>query len=218
MQSFESPGTADDDIRKRVSVGKRHELRDRQFLRGLAQYFRPGPILEIGASTGHLAAILQEYGYDVTASEIAPKLVAAIASRGVKATLVDATKDIVAQTGRRFPNILAQAVGPLIYRDRERVSITLLRVHGALEVSGRFICIGPYAWRQPKPKAFFSPREQIEIALASGFFRMATCFPHQIVPPSFYRPWNARLLNVFDHKLAWIASTRLLWVMEKIET
>lgn len=106
------------DLRDRLKTGQRHALRDRQFLRNLQRYFRPGPILELGASTGHLAAILQEYGYDVTASEVAPRLVRAIESRGVKAALIDATADIVAQAGGAFPNILAQGVAPLIYRDR----------------------------------------------------------------------------------------------------
>ncbi len=213
MQTLEAMGLADNDLRERVRTGTRHELRDRQFLRSLAQYFRPGSILEIGASTGHLSVILKEYGYDVTASDVTPKLVEAIVSRGLKATLVDATKDIPAQTGCRFSNILAQSVGPLFYRNREQVLTTLRCIHDALEPSGRFICIGPYARHQPG--RFFSPREQIEIARASGLFRMVVCYPHQIMPPSFYRPWNARLLNVLDHTLAHIASIRLVWVLER---
>ena len=50
----------------------------------------------------------------------------------------------------------------------------------------------------------------------SGFFRMLVCFPHQVVPTSLYRRWNARFFNFLDHKLAFIASTRLVWVAEKI--
>jgi hypothetical protein len=78
--------------------------------------------------------------------------------------LVDATQDIVAQTGHTFSNILAQAASPLIRRDDERVLATLQRIHAALSPSGRFINNGPYAWRQADPGRFFSPREQVDIA------------------------------------------------------
>src|SRR5437763_1847628 len=85
------------------------------------------------------------------------------------------------------------------------------RRHAALGPSGRFINIGPYAWRQAEPERFFSPLEQIEIARSCGLFRMIACYPHQVLPPSLYRPWNAQVLNLLDHKLAYIASTRLVW-------
>jgi len=217
QRRLEELGLLDDDIRQRVETGVRHELRDRYFLRGLARYFRPGPTLELGASTGHLAAVLQADGYDIMASEISSKLVHAIAARGVDAQLVDATKNIVAQTGRRFTNILAQCIGPLIHRNRQQSLLALIQICDGLDPSGRFICIGSYAWRQSDPTAFFSPREQIALAQESGHFRMIACFPHQVVPPALYRPWNGPILNLLDHTLSRIASTRFVWVMEKAE-
>ena len=90
-------------------------------------------------------------------------------------------------------------------------------IHAALEAKGRLICIGVYPWRQRDPQIFYSPREQIAIALSSGLFRLVAQFPHQIMPTGLYRSWNARLLNLLDHKLAWIASVRLVWVLEKLE-
>ena len=214
METSISPNKS---VRHRLAVGRRHELRDREFLRGLTRYFRPGAVLELGASTGHVSAILQQYGHDVTASDIAPKVIPVIESRGLKAALVDATQDIVKQTGRSYPNIYAQGVLPLIHRDHAQVVATLRSIHGALEANGRFICVGAYPWRQQEPHAFFSPREQIEIAKSSGLFRLITWFPHQIVPPGWYRRWNASFLNLLDHRLAFIASTRLVWVLEKID-
>jgi SAM-dependent methyltransferase len=208
---------ADANLLKRVALGKRHELRDRHFLRCLARHFRPGAILELGAATGHISAILQEYGYEVTASDVVPQLLRAIESRGLKSALVNATEDIVAQTGRRYPNIFAQNIFPLIRRDGLRSLAALRCIHDALEPSGRFICIGAYPWRRRDADIFFSPREQMEIAQSSGLFRMVRWFPHQVTPPGWYREWNAKLLNALDHKLAWIASTRLVWVLEKIE-
>ena len=65
QETLESRSLTDRSIRERVEMGRRHELRDREFLRILERYLRPGSVLEPGASTG----------------------------------LVDATQDIVAQTG-----------------------------------------------------------------------------------------------------------------------
>ena len=41
-----------------------------------------------------------------------------------------------------------------------------------------------------------------------------------ILPPGLYRPWNAHLLNLLDHKLAYVASTRAepLYYLQTIST
>jgi SAM-dependent methyltransferase len=207
--------SADRTVRNCLNDAKRQGLRDRLFMQGLERYLRPGRTLEIGAATGQLSAILQQHGYSVVASDVAPQFLPAIGARGLKAVVVDATQDIVAQTGEIYANILAQGVIPLIRRDRERVMTTLRAIHGALEPGSRLLCISPYAWRQPDPKAFFSPKEQMQIARASGLFEPVVAYPHQVVPPGWYVPWNATLLNFFDHNLAWIARVRWVWVMEK---
>lgn len=214
-EELSGPTSQRRDIWKTLQDARRHALRDRVFLRDLERFLRPGRTLEIGAATGQLAAILLERGHDVVASDIAPKYLDSMAARGLKGLIVDATRDIVAQTGERYANILAQGVIPLIRRDRGTVDTTLRAIHDALEERGRFLCISPYAWRQPDPKAYFSPQEQMRLARDSGLFEEVTAFPHQIVPPGWYRPWNAPLLNFLDHKLAWVASVRWVWVMEK---
>lgn len=206
----------DEAVREWTRIAEKHRLRDEQFLRKLERWFRPGPILELGAATGHLSAILQARGREVTGSDVSPHFVAAIASRGVRARLVDATHDIRTQTGRTFANIFAQGVMPLIRRERATVEATLSAIHGALDPHGRFICISPKAWRAPRPENYFTPREQVDIARASGLFRIVATFPHQVVPTSLYRPWNARVLNFLDFHAARIAANRLIWVAEKM--
>lgn len=198
-----------------AKIGDRHRLRDEQFLRVLARWFRPGPILEIGAATGHLSEILGSRGYDVVASDYSPALVHAIEARGVPAAIVDATVDIRGQTGRLFANVLAQNVLPLIWRDRDVVRSTLGAIHDALEPGGRLICISAYPRRGEHPEAYFTPREQLEIAKATGLFRPLAAFPHQAIPTAWYRRWNAGLLNLLDFHAAHIFSVRLVWVMEK---
>jgi SAM-dependent methyltransferase len=197
-------------------IAARHRIRDEYFLRAVGRYFRPGPILEIGAATGHLSEILQNRGFDITASDVSPRFVAAIQARGVRAQLVDATANIRAQTGRSFANVLAQGVIPLVRRDPATANATLAAIHAALEPQGRLICISPHAWRDPDPQSYFRPREQVEIARASRLYRIINVFPHQVVPTALYRRWNAGILNFLDFQAARIAAVRLVWVAEKI--
>jgi SAM-dependent methyltransferase len=202
-------------LRDWTAIAEKHRIRDEYFLHQIQNYFRPGPILEIGAATGHLSAILKQLGFEVTASDVAPRFVAAIAARGVPAKIVDATRDIRQQAGGSFANVLAQNVIPLIRRDRATVLATLAAIHAALDVGGRLICISAHAGRCRDPAAFFRRREQIEMASSSGLFRLVKTFPHQIIPTGLYRRWNAPLLNFADFKLAGIAAVRMVSVLEK---
>ena len=145
-----------------IRIGARHRIRDEYFLRAVERYFRHGSILEIGAATGHLSEILQHRGFDVTASDVSPRFVAAIKARGVRGQIVDASANILAQTGKSFANILAQGVIPLVRRDPATAMSALAAIHAALEPQGRLICISPHAWRDPDPQSYFRPREQIE--------------------------------------------------------
>jgi SAM-dependent methyltransferase len=199
-------------------IADRHHLRDEQFLRVLSRWFQPGPILEIGAATGQLSAILHRRGYDVLASDYSPVLVSAIRARGVPAAVVDATADIRGQAGRVFANVLAQGVLPLIWRDRATVVSALAAVHGALMPRGRLICITPHPRWSKDSQSYFTPREQIEIASAMGLYRLVAAFPHQVIPTGWYRRWNASLFNLLDFHAAHLLSIRLVCVMEKIDS
>jgi SAM-dependent methyltransferase len=203
-------------LRDWTAVAERHRIRDEYFLRTLQRYFRPGSILEIGAATGHLSAILNERGYEVMASDVSPRFVAAIAARGVPAVTVDATRDIFLQAGRRFANVLAQNVIPLIRRDNDLLLTTLSAIHSAIEPSGRLINITARTARCPNPKVFLSPAEQLETMKNSGLFKIVKVFPHQVVPTGLYRRWNAPALNFVDFELARIAAVRLISIAEKI--
>jgi SAM-dependent methyltransferase len=218
---FMTPATEDhyfteQALRDWTAVAEKHRIRDEYFLGVLERYFRAGSILEIGAATGHLAAILNARGYEVMASDVSPRFVAAIAARGVPAVVVDATRDIPWQTGHRFANVLAQNVIPLIRRDRDLLLTTLSAIHSALEPSGRLISINARIARCPDPKVFFRPAEQLELMKKSGLFRVVTAFPHQVVPTGLYRHWNAPILNFADFSFARLGAVRLVSVLEKI--
>jgi SAM-dependent methyltransferase len=203
-------------LRDWSAIAERHRIRDEWFVRTLVKYLHPGPVLEIGAATGHFSAILQEQGYDVTASDVSPRFVSAIAARGVPALLVDATRNIRLQTNRSFTNVLAQNVIPLIRRDLDLVQSTLSAIHNALVPSGRLICINARTARCQRPEAFFHPLEQLEAMKGSGLFRVVDTFPHQVVPTPLYRHWNARFFNFADFHLARLAAVRLVSILERI--
>ena len=204
-------------LRDWTRIGEKHRLRDEQFLRHLEPLLNPGPILEIGAATGHLSAILAKRGFDITASDVSPRFVAAIRARGLRAQIVDATLDIRTQTGKTFANVLAQGVVPLIRREPATLNTALAAIHAALESKGRLVCICAYPWREPSPRFYLHPQEQIEIARVSGLFHLIKVFPHQVVPPVLYQRWNARVLDFLDFQAAKLASVRLIWVMEKVD-
>jgi SAM-dependent methyltransferase len=205
-----------DTVDEWARIGARHRLRDEQFLRFLVRWFRPGPILEIGAATGHLSEILLRRGCDVVASDNSIAFVEAIRLRGVPAALVDVTGDIGQQTGRAFANVLAQNVLPLIWRDEAVLRSALATIHRILEPRGRLICISAHARRHQHPENYFTPREQIEIMKTTGLFRLLTAFPHQVIPTGWYKTWNAQLCNFLDFHAAQVFAIRLVWVMEKI--
>lgn len=203
-------------VREWTRIAERHRLRDEQFLRVLARWLRPGAILEIGAATGQLSAILFQRGYDVLGSDYSPALVDAIRARGVPAAVVDGRQNIRAQTGRVFANVLAQSVLPLIWRDESIVRGTLAAVHGVLEPKGRLLCVGIHPRRTNHPESYFTPRQQIDIARATGLFRLLAKFPHQVIPTGWYRRWNAQVFNLLDFHAAHLFAIRLVWIMEKI--
>jgi SAM-dependent methyltransferase len=213
---IESHYFTEDAVRTWTAIGARHRLRDEQFLRVLDRYFCPGPVLELGAGTGHLSEILQRRGWDVMASDVSPAFVTVIRSRGLCGEVVDATDDICRQTGRVFANVLAQNVLPLIFRDCTTLCAAFNAIHSALQQRGRLVCISAHARRDPNPERYFSPREQIEIVEATGLFRIVKSFPHQAMPPALYRKWNARFLNILDFQLARLAAVRRVWIAEKI--
>lgn len=206
----------DEAVRQWTKLGDRHRLRDEHFLRIISRWFCTGTILEIGAATGHLSEILFRRGFDVLASDHSPALVRAIETRGVPAAVVDATANIREQTGRVFANVLAQNVLPLIWRDKSVVGSTLAAIHDVLETQGRLICISAHPRWGKHTESYFTPREQIDIAEATGLFRLLARFPHQVIPTGWYRSWNARLFNFLDFHAAHLFAIRLVWVMEKV--
>lgn len=206
---------SNDAIEAWEAIKQRHRLRDEYFLRHFLPYFRKGRILELGAATGNLAAILQDWGHDVTASDFSGAFVGHMNKIGLNAVRIDVTKDFAREHGK-WPMILAQGVSPLCFRDEAINRTVLENIHNALEDGGRVLSIFGNKWDKYNADVFHQPWEQIEIVRQSGLFRVVKEVCHQVTPPGLYRPWNAPILNFMDFALARIACVRKAWILEKI--
>lgn len=91
-------------------------------------------VLEIGAADGDNSKILESFGYDVTASDVAPAFIAACEKQGLKTIKFNVLKD-------EFP---ADLSGILCWRvfvhfTREDIAEALGRIYAALNPGGRFM-------------------------------------------------------------------------------
>lgn len=198
-----------------AAIGARHQVRDERFLKAILPHFRPGTIHEAGAGCGHLAHILQRLGREVTCSDLASSFVQHMRDRGLRAERYDATM-LDKVIDRRYDNILAQGVTPLVVRDRDTNEKTLRAIHGSLTPGGRLISIFAIKRDAYNKANYFQPDEQIAHTLASGLFKLVKVIPHQVTPPRYHTPANTRLLTFLDFQLAKIACVRKVMVWEKV--
>ena len=96
----------------------RQDAKDRLFLQRMRRFLRPGTVLELGAGVGQLSMLMASMGFDVTASDIHPHLVAFMRSRGLKAEVVDA-RWIERTLHGPFDNVLTCGLHTLLTKDLE---------------------------------------------------------------------------------------------------
>ena len=91
-------------------------------------------ILEIGSCNGVNARALEELGYDVTASDVAPAFIDACKKQGLKTIKFNALKD-------EFPTGLSGilCLRVFVHFTREDIAEALARIYAALPVGGRFM-------------------------------------------------------------------------------
>lgn len=198
-----------------LAIGRRHRLRDVQFLRRIQRWFKPGSIHEAGAACGHLSEILRDMGWSISSSDLSTAFVEQMKSAGLDARRYDATK-LDEETSERFDNVLAQGLTPLSVRDEGINLKTISGIHSVLEDGGRLVSIFSIKRDDYNREHYLQPDEQIERIVATGQFRLIRVIKHQVVPPGLYRPWNAWLLNQCDFVLAHIWCNRKVMVFEKI--
>lgn len=91
-------------------------------------------ILEIGSADGNNAKILESFGYDVIASDVAPAFIAACEKQGLKTIKLNALTD-------EFPDNLSGVFcwRVFVHFTREDIAAALARIYDALLPGGRFM-------------------------------------------------------------------------------
>jgi SAM-dependent methyltransferase len=192
-----------------LATTRRQRAKDAIFIPTLVPYFRPGPILEIGAGCGQLSELLAAQGLDVTASDVQPFLVDFMLSQGLQARIIDAT-NLVSGIDRPYANVLAQSISVLITPDLELVEETYKSVHAALPEGGRFIFILPNVWGEHWSRA----RDHLRIADGAGF-DLVHRFRHQILPSVFYSRLPGAVLRAADGSLGRLLGIRWVFIFER---
>jgi hypothetical protein len=192
-----------------LATTRRQRAKDALFIPTLVPYFRPGPILEIGAGCGQLSELLAARGLDVTPSDVQPFLVDFMLSRGLQARIMDAT-DLVSGIDRHYTNVLAQSISVLITPDLELVEETYESVHAALPAGGRFIFILPNLWGEHWSRA----RDHLRIADRAGF-DLVHRFRHQILPSVLYSQLPGAVLRAADGSLGRLLGIRWVFIFER---
>jgi SAM-dependent methyltransferase len=192
-----------------VATARRQRAKDVLFIDTLTPYFRPGPILEIGAGCGQLTELLSAKGLDVTASDLQPFLVDYMVSRGLRARIVDAL-NLAQALDRPYENVLAQSISVLITPNLATVRETYESVYAALPTGGRFIFILPSLWGEPWSRA----KDHLRIAQESGF-ELVHRFRHQILPSSGYRKLPAGLTRAMDATIGRVLGIRWVFVFAR---
>lgn len=193
-----------------IKTAERQHVRDQFFLKWLQRYFRPGRILELGAGCGQLSEILRELGWDVVGSDFAPFFVRHMQSRGLNATVIDATQ-IRKTFPQPVPNLLAQAISPIVSNDLSLVQAVYSSVFEALEPGGRFVFVFPIS----KVKTRYSQAPQHVPIIRQIGFKIVAMFRHHVVPASWYSTVNGSFLHFLDVFLGRLIGRRYILILEK---
>lgn len=159
----------------------RQDAKDRLFLRRIRRFLRPGTVLELGAGVGQLSALLASMGFDVTASDIHPHLVAFMRSRGLTAEVVDARSIERALQGP-FDNVLTCGLHTLLTKDLEGAEQTYTSTFKVLRPGGRFVVI----LGNGRPVPHWCTLEDHLPLIAKAGFEIRSRFREQVLPSVWY--------------------------------
>jgi len=179
---YASPGV----IPGMLANAARQEAKDRLFLRRIRRFLRPGTVLELGAGVGQLSSLLASIGFDVTASDIHPHLVAFMRSRGLEAEVVDA-RWIERTLRGPFDNVLTCGLHTLLTKDLEGAEDTYRSVFDVLRPGGRFVIV----LGNGRPVPHWCTLDDHLPLIAKIGFQIVTRFREQVLPSVWYGrlPW-----------------------------
>lgn len=145
----------DADAQRRTdNEGRRSEwkLAARRNFADLAEAEGKRTIIELGAGSGVDAAYFQGRGFDVLATDLSSRMVAACKKKGLKATVLDLYD--LASLGRKFDAIYSMNV--LLHVPKNDLGKVLDTIHNSLATNGIFFC-GVYGGEE-KETVFTDPQ------------------------------------------------------------
>lgn len=159
----------------------RQDAKDRLFLRRMRRFLRPGTVLELGAGIGQLSTLMAAMGFDVTASDIHPHLVAFMRSRGLKAEVADA-RSIERTLRGPFDNVLTCGLHTLLTKELEGAEETYRSAFSVLRPEGRFVII----LGNGRPVPHWCTIEDHLPLIANTGFEVVSRFREQVLPSVWY--------------------------------
>jgi len=188
-----------------IDQARRQRAKDRLVVEKLADCFRPGSILEIGAGCGQLTELLRQRHLDVTASDVQPFFVEYMVARGLPALILDAL-DLSAGIVKPYDNIFSQSISTLINPDPETIRRTYESVRAALNPGGRFVFILPSRWG----KHWSNASDHQLIAEVTGLVLLRK-FRNQALPSPLYARLPISALRNIEGSIGRVVGVR--WIL-----
>lgn len=195
-----------------LATAARQDAKDRLFLQRVRGLLRPGTVLELGAGVGQLSRLLNSMGFDVTASDIHPHLVAFMRAQGLRAEVVDARKIDHVLPGP-FDNVLTCGLHTLLTKNLEGAVETYRSAFRVLREGGRFTIILGNAHHTPR---WCTVKDHLPI-IASAGFRIVTRFRDQALPSTWYARLPCFMLHAIDATAGRLLGVRNILVLERHE-
>lgn len=195
-----------------LATAARQAAKDRLFLQWTRGLFRPGTVLELGAGVGQLSLLLHAMGFDVTASDIHPHLVAFMRTQGLKAEVVDA-RQIEQVLPGPFDNVLTCGLHTLLTKDLEGAAETYRSTFRMLREGGRFITILGNAYPRPR---WCTVKDHLPIIASTGF-QIVKRFRDQALPSTWYARLPRSVLHAVDATAGRLLGVRSILVLERPE-
>ena len=206
----------DESVKEWKIIAYERLFRDMEYYKRLIKYFNQGSVLELGGAVGYVGQILEDLDFKVVCSDYFNFFVEYQKKVGLEAYKIDAT-DIEKYTDKKFDNILAQGLSPIMRRDDKMVPQTYRSIHGALNDNGKLIMIQTaYRHKPSKKKIYLTLKEQLNIIDEMKIFKIEKVLGHQIVHHKMYSWWNKKYLAAIDFTLGSIIPFRHVIICQKI--
>lgn len=152
-----------------IDIATRQAPKDRLLIPRMLSLLNPGPVLELGSGTGHIAKIIESTGRQVIASDFAGFFVDYMQKSGLNALQIDATSILDAGRGS-FANIFSHSITPFVTDDEAVERETYRSSYEALVPGGKMVMLHAMAARSDLTRTM---RFHAAICASTGFSDIA---------------------------------------------